>query len=36
MHGEIWTAVFDEEISEHDAVEVVSVDNLIIKIRKIS
>ncbi|MFC1555317.1 nodulation protein NfeD [candidate division KSB1 bacterium] len=36
IHGEIWTAVFDEEISEHDAVEVVSVDNLIIKIRKIS
>ncbi len=36
VHGELWTAISDEEISVGDSVEVVSVNRLVAKVKKVS
>ena len=36
VHGEIWKATSEEEIQEGDAVEVTSVDGLVLKVRRVN
>lgn len=36
LHGEIWKATSEDEIQEGDAVEVTSVDGLVLKVRRVN
>ncbi len=36
LHGEIWMATSEDEIQEGDAVEVTSVDGLVLKVRRVN
>jgi membrane-bound serine protease (ClpP class) len=36
VHGEIWKATSEEEIQEGDAIEVMGVDGLALKVRKVN